>query len=190
MMSEKIKLGNLEVDLRELAQFIAKAKKNCYAGNGKEGWTEDGSKILTFQEGDFHCTDNYDGFYQASGSKIVRWQKPNGQRIWQMNYAGGMYEEFWGNKELAKQTFGFLKEVLMQVTPENPFRGPKEYNSKKPLFCNLVDKEMTFNYECRIEISRDITSDIKSFNGWEKISVPEVADLFFQNFNGGLVIPK
>jgi hypothetical protein len=100
-----IKLGKLEIDLDELRAFIVRAKKHCYAGNGEERRLADGSKQLVFQEGDFWYEDNYDGYYQAPGRELVKWQREDGQRIWQMSYSGGMLPRFHGNRELAKRTF-------------------------------------------------------------------------------------
>jgi len=44
---------------------------------------------------------------------------------WIMSYGGhGQTEEYYG---IAKPTFEFLKAALKHVSPEMPFRGPKEY---------------------------------------------------------------
>lgn len=168
-----VKLGKLEIDLRELAEFVANAKKNCYAGNGKEERAEDGSKVLTFQEGDFHYTDNYDGFYQAPGSEIVKWQKPNGQRIWQMSYCGGMLQEYWGSEAFSREVFAFLKEVLKQVTPERPFRGPESHDGKGYFYDD------------------NLTGDLTRFSGQEEIGNIDLDKIVFrQDYIGGLIIPK
>lgn len=169
-----MKIGKLEVHLGELARFIAEAKKNCYAGNGKEEKAKDGSKVLTFQEGDFHYTDNYDGFYQAPGSEIVRWQKADGQRIWQMSYSGGMIQDYWGAAEtFSKGIFIFLKEVLSRVTPQRPFRGPESFD-RKPYFYD-----------------DNLIGDLRGFSGEEEIGDADFDKIVFrQNYIGGLVIPK
>ena len=71
----KMKIGQLEIDLEELRNFLVIAKKNAYAGGGVKKREIDGSKTFTFQEGNFHYTDNYAGSYQAPGNEIVRWQR-------------------------------------------------------------------------------------------------------------------
>jgi len=168
-----MKLGQLEVDLDEFTHFLVKAKKNGYAGGTGKITEIDGSKTFTFQEGNFHYTDNYAGSYQAPGQEIVRWQRGDGQRIWQMAYSGGMLEKFWGNNLLSGQTFEFLKEALKLVDSRHPFRGPPIYERK------------TFRYTV------DIKGDIERFSGQERILDSRLRNIVFsQDFIGGLVIPK
>lgn len=171
---EIIRLGKLEIDLEELRDFLVEAKKNCYAGNGEEQIAEDGSKILTFQKGNFHYTDNYTGFYQASGTEIIRWQRPNGQRIWQMSYSGGMLPDFSSDKNLAHATFEFLKRSLSKITRESPFRGPEGESFD----------EGEFKYWAYTSPKRNI----KRFVGNERISKGTI--IFSQDYIGGLVIPR
>jgi hypothetical protein len=170
----KIRLGALEIDLDKLTHFIVKAKQNGYAGSDVAKREADGSKTVTFQEGDFHYTDNYAGSNQAPGDEIVRWQKTDGQRIWHMAYSGGMHPEFWNDKKLREETFTFLREALMQVSFEHPFRGPRVYRNDQ------------FIYE------HGRSGDISRFLGTEMITKkrPDIALVFSQNFIGGLVVPK
>jgi hypothetical protein len=170
-----MKIGQLEIDLNELTKFIVEAKKSCYAGNGKETKLKDGSKLLTFQKGNFHYIDNYDGFYQTPGTELVRWQNEDGQRLWQMSYSGGMESEYIKDKELAKETFEFLKEVLSKVTAERPFRGPRVYENNK----------MGFIYRDQVN------GNIERFSGREDIYSHKLNDIVFsQDYIGELVISK
>ena len=178
-MSQRAKLGKLEIDLQELAEFIAEAKRNTYAGDGHEERVVDGSRILVYQKGDFHYTDNYSGFYQAPGHEIVRWQNQNGQWIWHMSYACEMNEEFLVDNESVKKVSGFLKKALKEVIPEMPFRGPEHYIE-----------------DCLLYISRT-DGNIRRFSGEESIFrtsdsgiVFHSPRLFFCNYVGGLVIPR
>ena len=171
---ERKELGQLIIDIEELRDFIVDAKKNCYAGNGEEQIAEDGSKILTFQKGKFHYTDNYAGYFQAPGTEIVRWQKPNGQRIWQMSYSGGMQPNLYGDKDLAHATFEFLKRSLSKITRENPFRGPEGESFD----------EGEFKYWAYTSPK----GNIKRFVGNEWISKGTI--IFSQDYIGGLVIPR
>ncbi len=168
-----MKIGNLEIDLDELTGFINQAKRECYAGDGRERKLADGSRILTFQKRNFHYTDDYGGFYQAPGNEIVRWQRPEGQRIWQMSYSGGMLREFWGDRGLAKETFSFLKKALLEANPELPLRGPGRFEGRD------------FSYIC------DVEGDLTRFNGDEEIYSENMGrTVFSQDFIGGLIIPK
>ena len=162
-----------EINLDELQEFIVESGKNGYAGNVEPKRMPDGSKFYTFQKGDFHYTDNFDGSNQAPGTELVRWQREDGQRIWQMSYSGGMLPEYWESKELAAQTFEFLKRAL--IKGNNPFRGPQTYN------------EGNLSYTMKMD------GNIKRFSGKEHIWMQkrEFNHLIFsQDFIGGLVIPK
>lgn len=171
-----MRIGNLEIDLSELATFIADAKRNCYAGKGKEEFLPDGSKRLIYidPKGKFWYEDNYDGYYQAPGRELVRWQKEDGQRIWQMSYSGGMKPEFFGQPLIAEATFSFLKKVLSQVTPQRPFRGPARVEDDLLLYINEVDGDIT---------------RFKSKSP-ERIIWDPFGETFSQDYVGGLVIPK
>lgn len=168
-----MKIGKLEVDLTELQEFVVEAGKNSYAGNIEPKRMPDGSKTYTFQKGNFHYTDNYAGSFQAPGNEIVRWQREDGQRIWQMSYSGGMLPEFWDDEILAKKTFEFLKRVLIKGDFENPFRGPPEFEDEN------------FFY------GMNVNGNIKKFSGDEDILYKKINEIVFsQDFIGGLAIPK
>ena len=177
-MNNIIKLGKLEIDLEELRDFIVEGKKNCYAGNGKEIILPDGSKLLTFQKGNFYYEDNYAYYYQAPGRELAKWKNKDGQRIWQMAYSGGMIDFNKQDKKLAKKTFGFLKKVLSKVPREYPFRGP------------IFFADNDFKYYNRI-ISLNGQNNLLRFKGDEIIYPLEgVHSVFSQDYIGGLCIPK
>lgn len=71
---------------------------------------------------DWLLEDEFTGFYRASGMTIVYYKK---RPAWVMFYGGHGQTE--GYEDRAKQTYEFLKTALKQVSPEMPFRGPKEY---------------------------------------------------------------
>ena len=168
-----MKIGQLEIDLKELTDFIVKAKKNAYAGEGEEKRLPDGSKLLVFQEGNFYYEDNYGGSYQAPGRELVKWQREDGQRIWQMSYSGGMLPKFLRDEKLSHSTFEFLKDALMEVNSKSPFRGPKLYGG------------IDFIYKGKVK------GNIQRFSGKEEIfHRKSLVTVFSQDFIGGLVIPK
>ncbi len=122
------------MNLEELAEFIVKANKNTYAAGGKEVEASiDGFKELIFKEGNYEYIELYTGFYTFPGISIIKYKnKP----IWTMSYAGGMKPK---QHSKAKKTYSFLKEALMKVTEEYPFRGPETFNIKK------------FKYSCKVQ---------------------------------------
>lgn len=178
MKSEIAQFGKLEIDLKELAQFIIEGKKRGFAGGGEYKTLEDGSNVFTFQKNNFHYEDRYWGSNQAPGRELVRWQNEIGQGLWFMGYSGGMLPKFWGNKELTKETFNFLKDMLSRITPKKPFRGPLHLIQEKD------DKGNLWVY------SNSANGDLKQFKGDEFISnSKEDSIVFKQSYIGGLIIP-
>jgi len=157
----------MELDLEELAEFLVRAKKNTYAGDGKPE-ERNGFKILRYKEGDWEYLDSYSGFYFAFGGEILRFKYVP---VWGMSYSGGMKSELHGQLEFAEETFGFLKRALLFVGVDKPFRGPTKFREGNHL------------YKCK---SR---GDIKDFQGEEFILYNDVP-VFSQRFIGGLVVPK
>ena len=174
-MSEKIaRLGKLEIDLEELSEFLVEAKKKGYAGRGRKTIERDGSKTFPFHDGNFYYTDNYEGSLQAQGCELIRWKKEDGQRIWSMTRFGGMLPKYRGNG-FSKEVYPFLKESLLKIDSEHPFRGPHEYKSK----------------EFGLKYISSFVGDITGFHGEEKIISNRINLIVFsQKFMGGLFIPK
>jgi hypothetical protein len=134
----------VHIDLRELAQFIVKAKKNTYAGE-REGQREsDDSKNLQYKEGSYVYRDRYFGSERFGGVEVV-WFKD--KPVWLMNYYGGIEK-----KSIDSETvFSILRKALLRVSSNRPFRGPRLY------------EEEDFEY-------RDSSfGDITEFSGTEEI---------------------
>ncbi|RMF54997.1 XRE family transcriptional regulator [Candidatus Woesearchaeota archaeon] len=150
----------------KLNKFLVKAKANTYAssGEGGEKIIEDGSKELSYEEGEFKYRDRYFGFNPFVGEEIV-WKK--GKVLWAMNYYGKVI-----SREVpAKRIYEFLKEALSRVNEEIPFRGPKEFEK---------DELRYENYP---------SGTIEEFTGFEKIfhKGKEVYRLYY---HGGLAKTK
>lgn len=159
----------MEIDLKELAGFLVKAKSQTYAGDGKEIPPQrPGFKELVFIDGNWEYRDSYTGFYFAPGQEIVRFQ---GRPVWAMAYSGGMRPEYHGKGDFAKQTFTFLKQALLRIEVSRPFRGPK----------NFQDGE----WEYRDSSEGDITD----FKGAEYIFYKR-KEVFRQYYIGGRILPK
>ena len=159
----------MDIDTKKLAEFLVRAKRAAYAGDGIEILAERlGFKELEFIDGYWEYRDSYSGFFSAPGQEIVRYL---GEPVWAMAYYGGMRKEFFGDEALATKTFEFLKEVLQQVEPSKPYRGPSEFRRSE------------WFYHC------SITGDITDFLGQEHILLNE-HEVFRQNYIGGLIISK
>jgi hypothetical protein len=157
------------IDLKELAKFLVKAKRQTYAGEGREVTPERaGFKELEYSEGYYNYRDSYTGFFSAPGQEIIRL---NGVPIWSMAYSGGMKPEYFSDTEFATKIFEFLKKVLSRVAEDMPFRGPEKF------------KEGDFEYINEVE------GDITNFRGHEKI-VLKGKEVFSQDYIGGLIVHK
>jgi hypothetical protein len=124
--------------------FLVTAKRNTYASGIKpELSSRPASHDLTFSEGDYLYIDTYLGGFHFIGEEAV-WHK--GIPIWGMNYYGKMIGE------KIPDGFGeFLKEALMLVPAETPYRGLKDY------------KNGNFKYHC------ESSGSLAQFQGFEEI---------------------
>jgi hypothetical protein len=154
--------------LKELADFIVEANKNAWAaGTGKVQTRLKDGKSLSYARGDWELEDDYTGYFSAPGMTRVLYK---GRTTWSMAYFGP--GQTTGQEALVKPTFSFLKEALMLVAPEMPFRGPSEY------------KNGEWRYTFRLS-----RGDITDFLGNESVYNKDTL-MFAQTIGGGLVRHK
>lgn len=124
-----------------LINFLLKAKRSTYAANATQvEASRPNSHDLMFQEGEFLYIDTYLGGEEFGGEEAV-WQQ--GIPVWTMNYHGHVIgSNFSGD---------FLKEALLLVPTQMPFRGPELYQNGD------------YIYHC------NITGDLSWFQGLEEI---------------------
>lgn len=138
---------------RDTVLFLIRAKKATYAGKGAETTScRPGSHDLEYKEDKLMYYDTYLGGERFVGEEAV-WD--NGKPVWSMNYAGQVTgTPFSGD---------FLKEALLRVPEDKPFRGPKEYT------------DGTYVYRCAVE------GDTEWFQGRETICLGEgqIYECFF-----------
>jgi transcriptional regulator with XRE-family HTH domain len=97
-----------------LIDFLLQAKHSTYAA--KSGFVESSRTLsydAAYQEGDYYYLDTYLGGKCFSGEEAV-WIK--GVPVWSMNYTGRVTGEGFSGD--------FLKEALLHVPREYPYRGP------------------------------------------------------------------
>ncbi len=145
----------------KLEEFLVKAKKNTYAGNGEGKKPRDCSKELSFKEGTWEYRDKYFGFNPFAGQEVI-WK--NNKPVWIMNYRG----EVFGDSVSAKEIYEFLKKCLGLVKKDFPFRGPKNFKTRD--FKYLNSKE----------------GDISDFKGVEKIFF-QGEEVYQLNYHGGFI---
>jgi hypothetical protein len=108
----------------ELTKFLIEAKLHTYASTREsvENLLEDGSKELTFIQGQLRYRDRFFGVNPLIGEELV-WEA--GRLIWGMNYFGNALEE----TVPASQIYNFLQQALRMIRPERPFRGPEFFRA-------------------------------------------------------------
>lgn len=148
-----------------LRQFLIDSNQAGYAGGEEKKWIKepDGSTTIPFEKGDWRSHDNFFGGEPYGGRVIVfRKDKP----FWMMVYYGWVVEEVDTNL-----VYGVLRNALMQMPEDAPFRGPVEY------------KQDDFTY------SNAWTGEIERYSGQEQIT--QGGKLIYKaNYMGGLVDQK
>ncbi len=113
----------------ELTAFLLRAKRKTYAGKGAEAPVSSRPKShdLEYEEPGFLYIDTYLGSRQFAGQEAVY---RDGVPVWAMNYCGVVTGEGFSGD--------FLKEALLRVPEDAPFRGPIEYQDGPHLYCNTA----------------------------------------------------
>ncbi len=109
--------------------FLIRAKQNTYAAHGVEVTSSrPASHDLQYAEGDYMYYDTYLGGAKFSGEEAVWYLN---QPSWCMNYSGRVVGEGFSGD--------FLKEALMKVSTEMPYRGPVIYeNGEYRYVCKVI----------------------------------------------------
>ena len=119
---------------RKIVKFLIRAKKATYAGKGAEtASSRVKSHDLVYRDEDLMYYDTYLGGEKFAGEEAL-WisEVP----CWSMNYVGRVTgENFSGD---------FLKEALLRVSEEQPYRGPAYYTSGD--YTYHCDTEGTFDW--------------------------------------------
>lgn len=105
----------------KLNQFLLRAKRATYAaGTGDSAPSRPASHDLPYQEGNMFYLDTYLGGFKFIGEEAV-WV--DGSPVWSMNYYGWMTVD-----EIPEGFSPFLKETLLNVPAEAPYRGPATHH--------------------------------------------------------------
>jgi len=157
----------MELSLNELKKFLYEANAHGYAGDDQNILPQrSGFHELEYGKPDWYFRDSYSGHYYAPGQEVVYYKN---EPVWAMAYSGGMKEKY--HKEyddFVHETFTFLKEALLEMDKDKPYRGPNSY------------KHDSWHYLSNIK------GDITDFIGNEKIFHNNEL-VFEQNFIGGTI---
>ena len=154
---EHIYLRSIAMDKRIIG-FLIRAKQATYAGKGAEtDPSREKSHDLIYEDGEYMYYDTYLGGNKFAGEEALWISK---DPYWSMNYAGRVIgDKFSGD---------FLKEALLHVPEDKPYRGPDIY----------VNGDYT--YQCKTE------GDFEWFQGIETITYGETL-IYECYFHGGLI---
>ena len=143
---------------KKIIDFLIRAKKATYAGKGAEtDSSRTGSHDLVYREDGLMYYDTYLGGEKFAGEEAL-WISD--VPYWSMNYVGRVTgENFSGD---------FLKEALLLVPAENPYRGPLHYTNGD------------YSYRCEVSGSFDW------FHGQELI-LYQGSEIYECLFHGGLI---
>jgi transcriptional regulator with XRE-family HTH domain len=150
------KVKNVLTD--QMVTFLCKAKKECYAGVGNQvASSRPSSYDYRFTEGDFTYLDSYFGGEKFAGEEVLYGKDIP---IYSMNYVGRVLGDGFSGD--------FLKDALLLVPEEYPFRGPSLY------------KNGDYTYHCILN------GDMEWFQGYEEIFLLNQR-IYECYFHGGII---
>jgi len=119
-----------KVGLETLKQFLVDSNKVGYAGGEKKKWLKetDGSTTILFEKSEWRSHDNFFGGEPYGGRTVVfHKDKP----VWMMVYYGWVAEGV-----ETGPVYGVLRNALMRMPENHPFRGPKKYKEGDFIYTN------------------------------------------------------
>lgn len=140
-----------------LKKFLIACNKAGYAGGEEKKWIKetDGSTTIPFKLGEWESHDNFFGGEPYGGRTVVFYKnKP----VWIIVYYGWVLE---GVKP--DSVYTILREALMRMPEDAPFRGPKTYKSYSNTWVGDVDR---FSGEEQIKQSEKLVYKANYMGGW------------------------
>jgi len=119
-----------------LRLFLIDTNKVGYASGDVKKWLKesDGSTTILFEKGSWKYHDNFFGGEPYGGRIIVFY---GGKPFWMMVYYG------WVEKRAnIKSVYGILRNALLRMPEDYPFRGPREYRESEFVYTNLWQGEL------------------------------------------------
>ncbi|QEK13134.1 helix-turn-helix transcriptional regulator [Crassaminicella thermophila] len=142
----------------KVIDFLCRAKKSTYAGKGLESTSSrPNSHDFQYVENDLKYIDTYLGGEKFAGEEAL-WC--NDFPFWSMNYIGRIIADGFSGD--------FLKECLLLVPKEYPYRGP------------LVYQNGEYKYHCIVN------GKFEWFNGYEEIFYNDIK-VYECIFHGGCI---
>ena len=153
----------------DLATFLVEAKRRTYAGLDDDATVAApllaGSKQLEHRAPPYAYRDIYFGMGFFVGQETVSYDD---RVIWSMSYSGGVGAEI-KERDSFLAVYKFLRQALLGVSAEEPYRGPRLFQQAVMIYRNEVE------------------GSLDRFHGVETISGHDGARLYALRYSGGLL---
>ena len=153
----------------DLAAFLVEAKRRTYAGLDDDATVAApllaGSKQLEHRAPPYAYRDIYFGMGFFAGQETV---SRDDRVIWSMSYSGGACPEI-ADRDTFLAIYKFLRQALLAVRTEEPYRGPRRFEQSGMVYHNEVEGRLD------------------RFHGIETISRHDGALFYELRYNGGLL---
>ncbi|HEV2155571.1 DUF5680 domain-containing protein [Bradyrhizobium sp.] len=153
----------------DLAAFLVEAKRRTYAGLDDDATVAvpllAGSKQLEHRAPPYAYRDIYFGMGFFAGQETV---SRDDRVIWSMSYSGGVRAEITERDEFLA-IYKFLRQALLGVSVEAPYRGPRLFEQMGMVYRNEID------------------GGLERFHGLETIARHDGAQLYELRYGGGLL---
>ncbi|WP_445216254.1 DUF5680 domain-containing protein [Bradyrhizobium sp. Pa8] len=153
----------------DLAAFLVEAKRRTYAGLDDDATVAApllaGSKQLEHRAPPYAYRDIYFGMGFFVGQETV---SRDDRVIWSMSYSGGARADI-TDLDTLHEVYKFLRQALLGVRVEEPYRGPRLFQQGGMIYRNEVE------------------GSLDRFHGVETISRHDGAPLYELRYSGGLL---
>ena len=153
----------------DLAAFLVEAKRRTYAGLDDDATVAtpllSGSKQLKHRAPPYAYRDIYFGMGFFVGQETV---SKDDRVVWSMSYGGGVRPEI-RDRETFLAIYKFLRQALLAVTIEQPYRGPRLFEQDGMVYRN------------------DVEGALDRFHGVETIARQDGTPLYDLRYSGGLL---
>lgn len=153
----------------DLPAFLVEAKRRTYAGLDDDATVAApllaGSKQLEHRAPPYAYRDIYFGMGFFVGQETVSRDE---RVIWSMSYSGGVGAEI-GDRDIFLAIYRFLRQALLGVSVEEPYRGPRRFERDGLVYRN------------------EIEGGLDRFHGVETIDRHDGAQLYELRYSGGLL---
>ncbi len=146
---------------KKLKEFLFASNKAGYAGGESKKWIKerDGSTTIPFEKDDWKSHDNFFGGEPYGGRTVVFHE---GKPVWIMIYYGLVVEEADTN-----QVYKILRQALIKMPNDYPYRGPKKYKNDKYTYINNWQGEIDrFCGEEKIFQGKKLIYKANYMGGW------------------------